>query len=326
MSFGIPSRTAGQVQLGDGRAFTQDARVAQLALPTPALDVDLAEGFRVLAGHLSDTWPGISAPEILALPEYAPLEALVNGNAQSSARVIAGVGVPQLTAVLDCVRAIAGTGVPVIADGGIRYTGDIVKALATGAGTVMVGSMFAGVEESPGETIIYEGRRFKTYRGMGSMGAARLNAGSDLDLIVIYDDQGVEGSDGPRPLATRPYYARLTQTLVTALTAQSTQGVVAVEPVTPAFVAHFEGRLLNIHPSLLPAFPGLHTHQRALDAGCKVAGVTVHQVTAELDHGPILAQAVVPVLPGDTAAALAARVLTQEHIIYPRAIAQLLHK
>jgi phosphoribosylglycinamide formyltransferase-1 len=96
--------------------------------------------------------------------------------------------------------------------------------------------------------------------------------------------------------------------------------------LTPAFVARFEGRLLNIHPSLLPAFTGLHTHQRALDAGCKVAGVTVHQVTAELDHGPILAQAVVPVLPGDTADTLAARVLTQEHIIYPRVIAELLAK
>lgn len=86
-------------------------------------------------------------------------------------RVIAGVGVPQLTAVMDCVEAIESTGVPVIADGGIRYTGDIVKAMAAGAGTVMVGSMFAGVEESPGETIIYEGRRFKTYRGMGSIEA-----------------------------------------------------------------------------------------------------------------------------------------------------------
>lgn len=86
-------------------------------------------------------------------------------------RVIAGVGVPQLTAVHECARAIAGSGVPVIADGGIRYTGDIVKALAAGASTVMIGSMFAGVEESPGETIIYEGRRFKTYRGMGSIEA-----------------------------------------------------------------------------------------------------------------------------------------------------------
>jgi phosphoribosylglycinamide formyltransferase-1 len=96
--------------------------------------------------------------------------------------------------------------------------------------------------------------------------------------------------------------------------------------LTPGFVNRYGGRLLNIHPSLLPAFPGLHTHQRALDAGCKVAGVTVHQVTAELDHGPILAQAVVPVLPDDTADALAARVLTQEHLIYPKAIAELLQK
>jgi phosphoribosylglycinamide formyltransferase-1 len=96
--------------------------------------------------------------------------------------------------------------------------------------------------------------------------------------------------------------------------------------LTPAFVNHYEGRLLNIHPSLLPAFPGLHTHQRAIDAGCKFAGATVHQVTAELDHGPILAQAVVPVLPGDDEHTLAARVLTQEHLIYPRAVVQLLQK
>ncbi len=96
--------------------------------------------------------------------------------------------------------------------------------------------------------------------------------------------------------------------------------------LTPGFVAHYEGRLINIHPSLLPAFPGLHTHQRAIDMGCRVAGVTVHQVTAELDHGAILAQAVVPVLPDDTADTLAARVLTQEHLIYPRAVAELVSK
>ncbi|MBS0406342.1 MAG: phosphoribosylglycinamide formyltransferase [Proteobacteria bacterium] len=94
--------------------------------------------------------------------------------------------------------------------------------------------------------------------------------------------------------------------------------------LTPGFVAHYDGRLINIHPSLLPAFPGLHTHQRAIDMGCRVAGATVHQVTAELDHGAILAQAVVPVLPDDTADTLAARVLTQEHLIYPRAIGDLL--
>ena len=96
--------------------------------------------------------------------------------------------------------------------------------------------------------------------------------------------------------------------------------------LTPGFVVHFEGRLLNIHPSLLPAFPGLHTHQRAIDAGCRFAGATVHQVTTELDHGPILAQAVVPVLPDDSADTLAARVLTQEHVMYPQAIAELIHR
>lgn len=96
--------------------------------------------------------------------------------------------------------------------------------------------------------------------------------------------------------------------------------------LTPGFVAHYAGRLLNIHPSLLPAFPGLHTHRRAIEAGCKYAGATVHQVTAELDHGPILAQAVVPVLPDDDEHTLAARVLTQEHLIYPRAIAALLSR
>ncbi len=96
--------------------------------------------------------------------------------------------------------------------------------------------------------------------------------------------------------------------------------------LTPGFVDRYAGRLVNIHPSLLPAFTGLHTHQRAIDAGCKFAGVTVHQVTSVLDEGQILAQAVVPVLPTDTADTLAARVLTQEHLIYPRAIADLLQK
>lgn len=90
--------------------------------------------------------------------------------------------------------------------------------------------------------------------------------------------------------------------------------------LTPGFVHHYAGRLINIHPSLLPAFTGLNTHQRAIDAGCLEAGCTVHQVTAELDHGPILAQASVPVLPGDTAETLSARVLVQEHLLYPQAV------
>ncbi|HRD54373.1 MAG TPA: IMP dehydrogenase, partial [Flavobacteriales bacterium] len=124
-------------------------------------------GVDVVAGNIA------TAEAALALVE-AGADAVKVGIGPGSictTRVIAGVGVPQLTAVLDCAQAIAHTDVPVIADGGIRYTGDIVKALAAGAGTVMVGSMFAGVEESPGETIIYEGRRFKAYRGMGSIEA-----------------------------------------------------------------------------------------------------------------------------------------------------------
>ena len=87
-----------------------------------------------------------------------------------------------------------------------------------------------------------------------------------------------------------------------------------------AFVRRFEGRMLNVHPSLLPAFTGLHTHQRAIEAGCKLAGATVHFVTPALDHGPIIAQAAVPVLPGDTPESLAARVQAREHVLYPQAV------
>jgi IMP dehydrogenase len=91
-------------------------------------------------------------------------------------RIVAGAGVPQLTAIMEATKALKGKNIPVIADGGIRYTGDMVKALAAGANCVMMGSIFAGTEESPGETIIYEGRKFKSYRGMGSIGA--MNEGS----------------------------------------------------------------------------------------------------------------------------------------------------
>ena len=90
--------------------------------------------------------------------------------------------------------------------------------------------------------------------------------------------------------------------------------------LTAPFVEHYAGRMLNIHPSLLPLFPGLHTHQQALDAGCVEHGATVHFVTAELDHGPAVLQARIPVLPGDTEATLATRLLVEEHKIYPRAV------
>jgi phosphoribosylglycinamide formyltransferase-1 len=93
--------------------------------------------------------------------------------------------------------------------------------------------------------------------------------------------------------------------------------------LTPGFVAHYEGRLLNIHPSLLPAFPGLHTHRRAIEAGCRVAGVTVHQVTAELDHGPILAQAAVPVTADDDEDALHERIKTVERDLLVDTVARL---
>lgn len=90
--------------------------------------------------------------------------------------------------------------------------------------------------------------------------------------------------------------------------------------LTAPFVEHYAGRMLNIHPSLLPLFPGLHTHQQALDAGCAEHGATVHFVTAELDHGPAVLQARIPVLPGDTEATLATRLLVEEHKLYPRAV------
>jgi phosphoribosylglycinamide formyltransferase-1 len=90
--------------------------------------------------------------------------------------------------------------------------------------------------------------------------------------------------------------------------------------LTARFVEHYTGRMINIHPSLLPAFPGLHTHRRAIELGCKLAGATVHYVTAELDHGPIILQAVEPVRPDDTEDSLSQRILAKEHVIYPRAV------
>ncbi|MDG1148230.1 MAG: IMP dehydrogenase [Crocinitomicaceae bacterium] len=142
---------------GHTKSFGEKLREVKTAFP----DLD------VIAGN-------IATPEAAKFLVEAGADAVKVGIGPGSictTRVIAGVGVPQLTAVNDVALALEGTGVPVIADGGIRYTGDIVKALAAGADVVMVGSMFAGVEESPGETIIYQGRKFKTYRGMGSIEA-----------------------------------------------------------------------------------------------------------------------------------------------------------
>ncbi len=103
----------------------------------------------------------------------------IGAGASCTTRVIAGVGVPQLTAIMDAVDAAKEFNIPIIADGGLRYSGDIAKALAAGADSVMVGSLLAGMDESPGETILYEGRQYKSYRGMGSMGAMEQGSGED---------------------------------------------------------------------------------------------------------------------------------------------------
>jgi IMP dehydrogenase len=113
-------------------------------------------------------------------------------------RVVAGVGVPQITAIDDCARAAAGSGVPIIADGGIKFSGDVVKAIAAGADTVMIGSLFAGTEESPGDTILYQGRTYKAYRGMGSLGAMRQGSKDRYFQGGVQDEkklvpEGIEG-------------------------------------------------------------------------------------------------------------------------------------
>jgi IMP dehydrogenase len=112
-------------------------------------------------------------------------------------RVVTGAGLPQVTAVLDCTRAAAEHGVPVIADGGIKFSGDVTKAIASGAHSVMIGSLFAGTEESPGETILYQGRQFKAYRGMGSLGAMSRGSAEryfqEADGLSKMVPEGIEG-------------------------------------------------------------------------------------------------------------------------------------
>ena len=161
----------------------------------------------------------------------------------------------------------------------------------------------------------------------GAQIAAVISNKADAKGLIFAREQGIATQVlDHKAYATREAFDADLMTAIDSHDPEGRPGLVVLAGfmriLTPAFVAHYAGRLLNIHPSLLPAFPGLHTHQRAIEAGCQFAGTTVHQVTAELDHGPILAQAVVPVLPGDTADTLAARVLTQEHLIYPRAIAK----
>ncbi|NVM92209.1 phosphoribosylglycinamide formyltransferase-1 [Variovorax sp. SG517] len=173
------------------------------------------------------------------------------------------------------------------------------------------------------EAIVRAAGRDRWAERFGARIAAVVSNKADAGGLAIARAQGIDTAVVPhKDFATREDFdealAKVVDGYVPALVVLA--GFMRI--LTPGFVNSYAGRLVNIHPSLLPAFPGLNTHQRAIDAGCKVAGVTVHQVTTELDHGPILAQAAVPVLPDDTADTLAARVLSQEHLLYPRAIAQ----
>jgi len=178
----------GRLRVAAAVGVTSDTleRVAALvAAGVDAISIDTAHGHSVyvieMAMKIKAAFPdvdlvvgNIATPEAAIALRNAGADAVKVGIGPGSictTRVIAGVGVPQLTAVYNVAQALKGTGIPVIADGGVRYTGDIVKALAAGGYTVMLGSLFAGVDESPGEAIIFEGRKFKTYRGMGSIEA-----------------------------------------------------------------------------------------------------------------------------------------------------------
>jgi IMP dehydrogenase len=178
----------GRLRVAAAVGVTSDTleRVAALvAAGVDAISIDTAHGHSVnvieMAKKIKETYPNvdlvvgnIATPEAAIALKEAGADAVKVGIGPGSictTRIIAGVGVPQLTAVYNVAQALKGSGIPVIADGGIRYTGDIVKALAAGGNSVMLGSLFAGVDESPGEAIIFEGRKFKTYRGMGSIEA-----------------------------------------------------------------------------------------------------------------------------------------------------------
>lgn len=175
-------RVAGAVGItGD----TMDRITALYEAGADAIVIDTAHGHHInvgeMLGNVKRTFPeldvvvgNIATAEAALHLAKAGADGIKVGIGPGSictTRVIAGVGVPQLSAIYDAAQAVKGMGIPIIADGGIRYTGDVVKALAAGADCIMAGSMFAGVEESPGETIIYNGRKFKTYRGMGSLEA-----------------------------------------------------------------------------------------------------------------------------------------------------------
>jgi len=183
----------GRLRVAAGVGVTGDVleRVAALvAEDVDAIVLDTAHGHSInvvrTLGQIKAKYPSLDvvvgniataeAAEFLASKGADGIKVGIGPGSICTTRIIAGVGVPQLSAIYAAAKAVEGTGVPVIADGGLRYSGDIVKALAAGGNSVMIGSMFAGTEESPGETIIYNGRKFKSYRGMGSIDA--MKAGS----------------------------------------------------------------------------------------------------------------------------------------------------
>ena len=161
-------------------------QVAQIKKEFPRL--------QIIAGNIAT---GAAAKALLVAGADAVKVGIGPGSICTT-RIVAGVGVPQVTAIADVAAALAGTGVPLIADGGIRYSGDVAKAIAAGASTVMMGSMFAGTEEAPGEVILYQGRSYKSYRGMGSLGAMQegaadryfQDASANIDKLV---PEGIEG-------------------------------------------------------------------------------------------------------------------------------------
>jgi IMP dehydrogenase len=152
------------------------------------------KGVQVIAGNVATT----AGAEALAAAGADAVKVGIGPGSICTTRIVAGAGVPQLTAIMQAGAALHSKGIPLIADGGIRYTGDMVKALAAGADCVMMGSIFAGTEESPGDTIIYEGRKFKEYRGMGSLGAMSVGSSDryfqdpEAD-IKKYVPEGIEG-------------------------------------------------------------------------------------------------------------------------------------
>jgi len=205
----------GRLRVGAAIGAVGDAQERAAALVDQGVDVlviDTAHGHSKNVGqmvsHIKETFPAVDViagnvatgdgAKYLADAGADAVKVGIGPGSICTTRVIAGIGVPQLTAVADSVNALEGRGVPVIADGGIRYSGDIVKAIAAGAHCVMVGSLFAGTEESPGEMVLYRGRTFKTYRGMGSLGA--MSRGSkdrygqhEICATEKFVPEGVEG-------------------------------------------------------------------------------------------------------------------------------------